>query len=73
MRHTPVTRRGAQFVDLPLPDALYERLMAAANGRAVTARLLLERALRRAMRAERARQRAAVSHMRDLFGWRWTP
>lgn len=70
-RHVPDARR----VPVVLSDALYAKLMAVAGGTQVAARLVLEAALERAMRAEfnarDATHRAEVSRQRRRFGWRW--
>jgi len=62
-------------VPIALSERLYERVMSVAGGTQVAARLVLEDALERAMRAELesmdARQRAEVSRQRRRFGWTW--
>lgn len=67
--------KRADLISLELPESTYTLLMAAAAGRSVTARMLLERLLQRAIAEERnareARHRAEVSRQRRKFAWAW--
>lgn len=62
-------------IPLPVSHELYAQAMAIAGGKQVTARILFERAVNAAIRAERERieaaHRAEVSRQRRRFGWAW--
>jgi hypothetical protein len=64
-----------KLATVTLPAPLYARLLDAAGGSRLVARLLLERAIERAIAAEgnrlEARHRAEVSRHRRRFGWAW--
>lgn len=57
---------------VPVSETVLERLARVANTSLVQ-RLAFERAILRAIRAERAKQRAEVSRQRRRFGWQWYP
>lgn len=63
------------LVPLYVPADLHDRLLAAAGGSRLVARLLLEQAIERTIAAEDhrrgARHRAEVSRHRRRFGWAW--
>jgi hypothetical protein len=67
--------KRVDHVAIELPDRTYDLLMRASQGRLVTARMMLEEMLKRAIVEERnareAAHRAEVARQRRRFGWAW--